>query len=252
MMKPVTLSALALIAATPAAWATTVTQFDGVTAGRAKFEATVTGTGAVVKNDTWGYFPSGTSVDFGDYVLTANDGSWLSPASYGSLSGQTANIDPELDPGTTEPAGGRADPLSYKNSGITLTFDNAVNAIGFEVGDWATCCNNPVTELFISFDDGAPIRVASATSLTEGLFPSQSYPDSIVNEIFVGATDDTGQFTRVSFWGNGLGEYLVFGGRVSYALVDKGSLPPEPVPLPAAGGMLVAGLGALAAIRRRR
>lgn len=159
------------------------------------------------------------------------------------MSGEVASIDP---------SGSGGDPLDYFGSGVTLTFSSAVNAIGFEVGDWATCCH--VSELFISFDGGLPILVGSAAEEADGLFPSQADPSFDVFEMFVAAFDDTGDFTEVSFWGNGVGEVLVFGGDVRYALLDQGSLPDDPsaVPLPAGGLLLLTALGGIAALRRRK
>ncbi|WP_260293754.1 PEP-CTERM sorting domain-containing protein [Sedimenticola hydrogenitrophicus] len=212
--------------------ATIATVFDGISAGVASFDSTVTGTGATVDFDIWSGLSSGTSIDRGDYVITQNDGGSGFPTTYGSMSGQVIGINPA---GPTTPiAGPRADPLDYFNSGITFTFDSAVNAVGFEIGDWATCCHDPVTELFISFDGGAPILVASATATSDGLFPSQNNPGVNVFEIFVAAFDDTGDFTEVSFWGNGIGEVLVAGGQLRYALLEQGSLPGVPVPAPLA------------------
>ncbi|WP_428603544.1 PEP-CTERM sorting domain-containing protein [Sedimenticola sp.] len=208
--------------------ATIATVFDGISAGVADFDSTVTGTGATVNFDIWSGLSSGASIDRGDYVITQNDGGIGGVTTYGSMSGQVIGINPAG--GGSDP---RTDPLDYFNSGITFTFDSAVNAVGFEVGDWATCCYNPVTELFISFDGGAPILVASANTSSDGLFPSQDTGFNVF-EIFVAAFDDTGDFTQVSFWGNGIGEFLVAGGQLRYALIEQGSLPGVPVPAPLA------------------
>lgn len=233
-----------------AANATILTIFDGIADGRASFDSTVTAAGGTVSNDVWSGLGSGASVDRGDYVITRNDGGFISPRSYGSMSGQVIDIDP-----STSASGGsnpRTDPMDYFGSGVTLTFGSAVNSIGFEVGDWATCCFEPTTDLFISFDGGLPILVASSTDGSNGEYPSQSGSGRLVNEIFVAAFDDTGDFTEVSFWGNGLGEILVFGGEVRYALLDQGTLPPSAVPLPAGGLLLLGALGGFAALRRRK
>ena len=229
--------------------ATIATVYDGIAAGRTSFDNTVTGAGGTVGVDTWAGLTGGnTSIDRGAYTITNNDGGTLGVTTYGSMSGQVIGIDPAG--GGSNP---RTAPSSYFNSGMTLTFDSAVNAVGFEVGDWATCCHSPVTELFISFDGGTPIKVASATTSSQGRFPSQTNPAASVYEIFVAAFDDSGSFTAVSFWGNGIGEYLVAGGQVRYALLNQGSLPPSgAVPLPAEGWVLLTGVGALLALRRRK
>ena len=108
---------------------------------------------------------------------------------------------------------------------------------------------DPLTELFISFDGGAPFLVGSASQTSDGVFASQSTGNP-VHEIFVGAADDSGTFTTVSFWGNGIGEYLVAGGQVRYATIDEDSLPP--VPLPATGWLMIAGFGLMGAGKARR
>lgn len=239
-----------LLATAVAAQATIVTVFDGIAAGRDDFDDTVTDAGSTVMNDVLTTLvPTGNSIDRGAYTITRNNGDALNIQSYGTLSGQAIGINPfTTGTGGSDP---RTDPLDYFASGVTFTFDSAVNAIGFEVGDWSTCCQNPTTDLYISFDGGAPILVAS-DSTGSGTRPSQADPMQLVYEIFVAAFDDSGSFTTVSFWGNGLGEYLVAGGDVRYALLDEGTLEPAPIPLPAAGWMMLAGLGGLAALRRRK
>jgi hypothetical protein len=247
--------AVAAVAGTSAS-AAIVTVFDGVAAGRAAFDATVTGTGGTVQSINLAGLLSATSIDAGDFTITRNNGGTVGLGTYGTLSGQVVTINPRLNSGESEPSGGRAAPLAYFNSGLTFTFAAPVNAFGFEVGDWATCCQAPTTDLFISFDGGAPILVGSADPGFDGRYPSQSVPSSSVYEIFVSAIDDSGTFTTVSFWGNGLGEFLVAGGNIRYAAIDVGSLPgdddPPVVPLPAAGWLLLAGVGGLAAMKKRR
>lgn len=237
-------AALLGLALAPAAHATTKAVFDGIADGRNSFDATVAAGNGTVKVDTWDGTLSGTSVDRGDYTISRNDGSSFATTAYGSLSGTAMVINPAG--GGSDP---RTDPMDYFASGITFVFDEGVNAFGFEVGDWATCCMNPTTDLFISFDGGAPILVASASDYDDGLFPSQTF-GYLVNEIFLAAFDDTGTFSTVSFWGNGIGEYLVAGGEIRYGAIDKGSLPSE-VPVPAAGLLLAGGVGAFGLLRRR-
>lgn len=220
----VTAVATAALCAAGTANATIATVFNDIANGTAAFNSTVVAAGGTA---------SAEQVQFNQSVYTDFTLSKAPTNSYGSLTGYSIDI---------SPSGSGSNPSNYAGSGFTIQFNTAVNAIGFEVGDWGTCCQP--SALFISFDDGAPIQVGLSTTYGDVFFNGTA-------EVFVGAFDDSGDFSKVTFWGNGVGEYLVAGGTFRYALLDQGSLPGG-VPEPASWAMMIGGLAIVGASMRRR
>ena len=69
---------LGLAMSTLMAQATTLTVYDGVKAGKQKFDATVAAADGMVKNDVLDDLPyASDSIDRGDYTITKNDGGTL-------------------------------------------------------------------------------------------------------------------------------------------------------------------------------
>src|SRR5690606_31415557 len=98
------------------------------------------------------------------------------------------------------PSASSADTIPGENSGLLFTFSSPVNAFGFEIGDWATCCMTgtrplsiqntygvPATGsgLWIAFDGGAATLPANALSPTDNPGYAQNF--SFTN--FIGAID---------------------------------------------------------------
>lgn len=224
-------SAVVLTAASSLAHAVPVTFFDTITNGQSQFNTTVTNAGGTVSSHTLSGLSFGSSWSFTDFTIANTDGgsSSVYGPSQNNSSGDMIGINP-------------ATPVAQ--SGITFTFNNPVNALGFEVGDWATCCFP--SNLYIAFDGGATQQVAAASSSTDN--PANANGNGFGDAFFVGAIDDSATFTSVVFYGDGIGEFLTAGGTILFSTVGIGS-----VNVPEPGTLAIVGLGLVAfSLRRRR
>lgn len=214
--KAIKTLSISLLFIASASQATIIDYYDTITNGQSQFLSTVTNAGGSVSSTTLTGISSGSSWVQPDFTITTSDGNsaGVYSSSYSNSTGQMIKIDPE-DNGDGTGAG----------SGLTFTFNSAINALGFEVGDWATCCFT--SELFISFDGGAAIKVASATQASDN--PATAAGGASGAAFFVGAIDDSATFTSVTFFGNGFGEILTAGGTIQYSALKVGSVSvPEP------------------------
>jgi len=190
--------------------------------------------------------------DAATVTVTRPNGASVRPTStYSSngipMSGYAWNISPSAGSGT----------IPGFDSGITFTFSSPVNAFGFEVGDWATCCMSGTrpanivddygvasqgSGLWIAFDGGAATLPGNALVSADN--PGYAAYKSYTN--FIGAIDSSGYFTSVTFFGDGFGEYLLVGGTLRFA-----SVPINSIPEPETWAMLLAGLGIVSVVAKR-
>lgn len=237
-------AASALMYVVPAS-ASTYAVFDNFDAGVANFNSTVVGTG---NTPSAFVLPTGSNGAYTDFTISRPNGGGVFVSAPYQLSGSFPNRTTSGGVIDISPNGPNSDPRSnsllYKDSGVTFTFGNAINALGFEVGDWATCCQP--SNLWIQFGNSSPIQVGASTTFGDQFLTNGGAG------VFVGAFDNSSTFNTVSFWGDGVGEFLVMGGTVRFANIGAGTPLPSAVPEPATWGMMLAGFGMMGSAMRYR
>lgn len=196
------------LAYSAAAHAAPVTFFDTIPDGRIDFDQRVLGANGTFYTNALTGLTGNSTWDLGDFSISATNNqtrtistALLNPPG-GLLGGQAINMTAD---GSTA-------------SGLTFTFDTAINGFGIELDDWATCCYP--SSLYISFDGGTPILIGTAQNGNDNPGTAASHGA----KTFIGTIDDSGTFTTITFYGTGNGDVLNAGGIIRYAFVPLGSL----------------------------
>lgn len=207
------LSAMTIAYASTAIADTDVFYYD-LSTGRTTFDNRVTSLGSTVNSDKLTGLVGGTDTWVRSaFTITAPSNRSVNQYFTNSSVADNDGLGIQM---TAATLGGNT-PGTLSASGLSFTFNSAVNAFAVELGDWATCCYP--TALYISFDDGTPILVGSASSSAN----NPGYNDGITT--FIGAIDDSGTFTKVTFWGEASGGDVLYGGGViRWALLRIGAL----------------------------
>lgn len=187
--------------------------FDTIPGGRAYFDQRVNdASGTLYTHALSGLADNTNSWALPDFTITATNGNsrTVSPNNLNNFTGTLTGV-----PGG-DAINMSASTIQGAGAGLTFTFNNPINGFGLDLDDWATCCFP--SGLYISFDGGAPILVGSAASGADNPGQADDY------RTFVGAIDDAGTFTTITFYGTGDGDALYAGGIIRYAIVPLGSI----------------------------
>ncbi len=185
--------------------------FDTIPGGRTYFDTRVNDANGTLYTHSLSGLSSGNSWTLPDFTITATN------SANRSVSNALSNFGGAL----TGTPGGQAINMTANGttgSGLTFSFNRAINGFGLDLDDWATCCMP--SGLYISFDGGAPILVGEALTGTDNPGTAAGHGA----KTFIGAIDDSGTFTTITFYGTGNGDVLNAGGIIRYALVPLGSI----------------------------
>jgi hypothetical protein len=217
-----------------------VTFFDKITAGRSQFDDQIAAVGKSPTTDLLnGLTSSANSWSRSGYTITSSDDSnrFTLSSRFDTAASGDAIFTTAYSAGITasnfdETAEWNNPPSAAFDDGVTFTFADPINAFGFEIDNWADFGLS--SSLYLQFDGGTPIRVgtgvatdadATASGDAKAAGPSVYRADGTNYEVFIGAVDDSGTFSSITFFGVATaGDVSLVGGTIRYALIPVGAI----------------------------
>lgn len=223
--------------------------FDGFSNGKSDFGMLSYGSDGIVIADNLVGVTGGPTVQRRGFTIApVRPGRTLAPRGTGQTGGTL--LGSVSDDGSS--SGGQA-----SSDGVTLTFDEMITALGFEIDDLLDCCGTTSPEVVVQVDDEEPVIFTATDLIVDDTGSNDGGGTDFVT--IIGDEDGFSEVTISTPDGQG-GSTPALGGEV-LILTDAGtsdtslqrtaSSSVPPVPLPAGGWLLIAALAGLGFVRRK-